>query len=67
MNLVVVATAIAFGMIPIVMPTFYDQFPGWVRTIFHSGISAACLVSVALNVVFNSSGKINALALKETE
>lgn len=57
MNLVVVATSIAFGMIPIVMPTFYDQFPGWVRTIFHSGISAACLVSVVLNIVFNSVAK----------
>lgn len=53
MNLVIVATSIAFGMIPIVMPSFYDQFPGWVRTIFHSGISAACLVSVTLNIVFN--------------
>lgn len=53
MNLVIVATSIAFGMIPIVMPSFYDQFPGWVRTIFHSGISAACLVSVTLNILFN--------------
>ena len=55
MNLVIVATSIAFGMIPIVMPSFYDQFPGWVRTLFHSGISAACLVSVTLNIVFNST------------
>ena len=53
MNLVIVATSIAFGMIPIVMPSFYDQFPGWVRTLFHSGISAACLVSVTLNLLFN--------------
>lgn len=57
MNLVIVATSIAFGMIPIVMPTFYDQFPGWVRTLFHSGISAACLVSVLLNCLFNSVAK----------
>ena len=59
MNLVIVATSIAFGMIPIVMPTFYDQFPGWVRTLFHSGISATCLVSVMLNLLFNrvSSGR----------
>lgn len=57
MNLVVVATSIAFGMIPIVMPSFYDQFPNWVRTIFHSGISAACLVSVTLNLVFNRVAK----------
>lgn len=53
MNLVIVATSIAFGMIPIVMPAFYDQFPGWVRTLLHSGISAACLVSVSLNILFN--------------
>ncbi|WP_075183492.1 nucleobase:cation symporter-2 family protein [Pantoea sp. 1.19] len=54
MNLVIVATAMAFGMIPIVMPTFYDRFPGWVQTLFHSGISATCLVSVALNLLFNA-------------
>ncbi|EHD23811.1 MULTISPECIES: nucleobase:cation symporter-2 family protein [Brenneria] len=53
MNLVVVATAIAFGMIPIVMPTFYDQFPNWVRTLLHSGISASCLAALLLNILFN--------------
>lgn len=53
MNLVVVATALAFGMIPIVMPAFYDQFPGWVRTLLHSGISASCLVAFTLNILFN--------------
>ncbi|CAI1233720.1 nucleobase:cation symporter-2 family protein [Serratia quinivorans] len=53
MNLVVVATAIAFGMIPIVMPSFYDQFPGWVRTLLHSGISASCLVALLLNLLLN--------------
>ncbi|MGM5530184.1 nucleobase:cation symporter-2 family protein [Mixta calida] len=53
MNLVIVATALAFGIIPVVMPGFYDRFPGWVQTLFHSGISAACLVSVTLNALFN--------------
>lgn len=53
MNLVVVATAIAFGMIPIVMPTFYDRFPGWVNTLLHSGISASCLAALLLNLLFN--------------
>lgn len=57
MNLVIVATSIAFGMIPIVMPSFYDRFPGWVHTLFHSGISAACLVSVTLNLLFNRVAK----------
>lgn len=54
MNLVVVATALAFGMIPIVMPTFYDRFPDWVRTLLHSGISATCLAAFVLNILFNT-------------
>lgn len=62
MNLVIVATAIAFGTIPVVMPGFYDRFPGWVQTLFHSGISAACLVSVLLNALFNPLSKTQALA-----
>ncbi|WP_259461864.1 solute carrier family 23 protein, partial [Enterobacter sp. R1(2018)] len=53
MNLVVVATALAFGMIPIVMPTFYDRFPDWVHTLLHSGISATCLAAFMLNLLFN--------------
>ncbi|SQI32331.1 Putative purine permease ygfU [Serratia plymuthica] len=64
MNLVVVATAIAFGMIPIVMPTFYDQFPNWVRTLLHSGISASCLAALLLNLLFN---RIDAAEKNATE
>lgn len=62
MNLVIVATAIAFGTIPVVMPGFYDRFPGWVQTLLHSGISAACLASVLLNALFNPLPKRQALA-----
>lgn len=65
MNLVVVATAIAFGMIPIVMPTFYDQFPNWVRTLLHSGISASCLVALLLNLLFNRIGGTEEKAAEE--
>ncbi|WP_369789902.1 nucleobase:cation symporter-2 family protein [Rouxiella sp. WC2420] len=61
MNLVVVATSIAFGMIPIVMPTFYDHFPDWVQTLLHSGISAACLAAVTLNALFNPLRNTDAL------
>ncbi|MCC3748521.1 purine permease [Rouxiella badensis] len=61
MNLVVVATSIAFGMIPIVMPSFYDHFPGWVQTLLHSGISAACLAAVTLNALFNPLRNTDAL------
>ncbi|WGW11402.1 nucleobase:cation symporter-2 family protein [Saxibacter everestensis] len=53
MNLVVVATSIGFGMIPIAAPTFYDKFPDWFSTIFHSGISSAAIMAILLNLLFN--------------
>ncbi|PJR10326.1 nucleobase:cation symporter-2 family protein [Sinorhizobium meliloti] len=53
MNLVIVATSIGFGMIPIASPTFYEHFPAWVETIFHSGISSAALMAIGLNLIFN--------------
>jgi uric acid transporter len=53
MNLIIVATSIGFGTIPIVLPTFYDQFPAWVETIFHSGISSSALMAITLNLLFN--------------
>ena len=53
MNLIIVATSIGFGMIPIAAPTFYDQFPGWVGTILHSGISSTAIMALLLNLLFN--------------
>lgn len=53
MNLVIVATALVMGMIPMVMPTFYDRFPEWVQVLMRSGIGTTCLVAVVLNAVFN--------------
>lgn len=53
MNLIIVATSVGFGMVPIVAPTFYDQAPDWVGTIFHSGISSAAIMALLLNLLFN--------------
>jgi len=60
MNLVIVASALAFGMIPVVRPDFYADFPSWVATIFQSGISSAAIVAVVLNIIFNE------IAVKKT-
>src|SRR5690606_15130205 len=49
MNLVIVASSLAFGMVPSVAPTFYDAF----TTIVHSGISSAAVMAVVLNLLFN--------------
>ncbi|MGA7204015.1 MAG: nucleobase:cation symporter-2 family protein [Specibacter sp.] len=53
MNLIIVATSIGFGVIPIAAPTFYNKFPDWFSTIFHSGISSAALMAIVLNLLFN--------------
>ncbi|KAA0911928.1 purine permease [Pusillimonas sp. ANT_WB101] len=53
MNMIIVATSVGFGMIPIVKPEFYDHFPAWFSTIFHSGISSTALMAVVLNLIFN--------------
>ncbi|BAS10988.1 uric acid transporter UacT [Arthrobacter sp. Hiyo4] len=53
MNLVIVAASVGFGMIPIAAPKFYDQFPSWFSTIFHSGISSAAVMAILLNLLFN--------------
>ena len=53
MNLIIVATSIGFGMIPIAAPSFYHHFPAWFETIFHSGISSAAIMAIVLNLLFN--------------
>ena len=60
MNLIIVATSIGVGLIPIVAPKFYAHFPGWFETIFHSGISATAIMAVVLNLVFNHFKQGNA-------
>ncbi len=52
-NLVIVASALAFGLIPVVKEDFWSGFPDWFITIFDSGISSAAIVAVLLNLFFN--------------
>ena len=56
-NIVIVAFAIGMGIIPIAVPTFYDEFPAWFTVIFDSGITAAAITAVLLNIVFNIIGR----------
>jgi xanthine permease len=53
LNMVIVAVSIGMGMIPVAAPKFWDAFPTAVGTIMHSGISAAAVVAVVLNFLFN--------------
>ena len=53
MNMLIIATSLAFGCIPMVKPDFYAAFPTWVGTIFQSSISSATIMAVLLNIIFN--------------
>ncbi|WP_420123564.1 nucleobase:cation symporter-2 family protein [Nakamurella sp.] len=53
-NILVVAISIGVAMIPIVRDSFYNDFPNWFKTIFHSGISAGAIVAILLNLLLNS-------------
>ncbi|MFJ4986687.1 nucleobase:cation symporter-2 family protein [Streptomyces sp. NPDC088732] len=52
-DLMVVAVSLAVGLLPVGVPTVYERFPDWFRTIMDSGISAGCVTAVALNLLFN--------------
>lgn len=53
-NLVIVAVSLAVGVLPIAAPNFYEHFPEWFRTVFDSGISAAAVTAVLLNLLFTA-------------
>jgi NCS2 family nucleobase:cation symporter-2 len=52
-NLLIVATALAVGLLPAFDPHFYDSFPKDFQVIFGSSITATVIVVFFLNLVFN--------------
>ncbi|WP_420175303.1 nucleobase:cation symporter-2 family protein [Luteococcus sp. OSA5] len=52
-NIFVVATSLALVMFPVAAPDFYAQLPTWLGMILGSGISAAALSAVLLNLLLN--------------
>ncbi|NEA57265.1 purine permease [Streptomyces sp. SID13666] len=56
-NLLIVATSVGVGVIPVVSNTFYEHFNDHLKIILDSGISTGCLVAVVLNLAFNHLGR----------
>ena len=55
-NLFVVAISIGFGLIPMIAPNFFKNFPLEMKPLLESGIILASVVAVALNAYFNGGG-----------
>ena len=55
-NLFIVAISIGFGLIPLVAPTFFKNFPLEMKPLLESGIILASISAVILNAFFNGVG-----------
>jgi uric acid transporter len=54
-NLFIVAISVGFGLIPLIAPTFFKNFPGDLKPLLESGIILTTIVSVILNLYFNGA------------
>lgn len=52
-NLTIVAVSVALGVIPATVPTLYQHLPQWASLFLESGITAAALSAILLNILFN--------------
>ena len=52
-NLLIVAVALAIGLIPTIQPAFYQHFPADFQVIFGSSITSSVIVVFLLNLLFN--------------
>jgi NCS2 family nucleobase:cation symporter-2 len=51
-NLVIVAVAVGFGLVPLAAPEFYAPLPDTVRTVIGEGITASAIAATLLNLLF---------------
>lgn len=56
-NLITCTLALAFGLLPVLIPGMYRSLPGNVAAIVGSGVAMSALVAVLLNLLFNHTGK----------
>lgn len=51
-NLITCTAGLAFGLLPVLIPGMYAQFPANVQTILGSGVAMSAVVAVLLNLLF---------------
>lgn len=56
-NLLIAATSVGIGMIPMVSPLYFHHLPQWSRVFTESGIILSVLTALILNLVFNGPTK----------
>jgi NCS2 family nucleobase:cation symporter-2 len=51
-DVLVVGISVGVGLLPTGQPHLYGHFPHWFQSVFDSGISAAAVTAIALNLLF---------------
>lgn len=59
------AAALAMGLLPIVVPGVYSQFPQWSQIVLNNGLAAGTITAVIVNAVFQHTGSIEAGSINE--
>lgn len=55
-NMYTLAAALAMGMLPIVVPGFYSEFPKYAQIILGNGLAMGTLTAVLVNILFHHVG-----------
>ncbi len=55
-NLLIIAVSLSIGLLPVIAPDFYRNFPNSFQTIFGSAITSTVIVVFVLNLLFNEFG-----------
>lgn len=61
-NMYTLASALAMGLIPIVVPGFYSNFPQHLQIILGNGLAMGTLTAVLVNILFHHVGHSRAAA-----
>ncbi|WP_269928923.1 uracil-xanthine permease family protein [Kocuria massiliensis] len=56
-NLVTATVSLAVGLLPLLLPGMYSQFPTIVESLLSSGVAMSAFVAVALNILFHHLGR----------
>src|SRR5207249_5166031 len=59
-NALIIGVSVGLGLIATASPSFYQDFPAWAQIILNSGITAASISVIVLNVFFNGVEKSTA-------
>ncbi|MEZ2121423.1 nucleobase:cation symporter-2 family protein [Corynebacterium sp. CCM 9203] len=51
-SVLVIAVSLTMGLLPVMHPTLFEQFPNWFGTVFNSGITTGAFTAILLNLLF---------------